>query len=181
MDYDASGNATEVRAIAPAPGESPAAACAAPDSPRCLRERIVYDAGERAIAMTDPLGNETRAEYDTRGRVVRTVSPLGAETRREYDLGGNLVRAVDPVGAETRFVYVTREVWRHDGRAVRGFAEIASHRYGFFGNRIRRRHSAGPGTRRTRDRHAVRPRWLKADLDQAERVMRDSEGGVVEC
>ncbi len=105
MDYDASGNATEMRAIAPAPGESPAAACAAPDSPRCVRERIVYDAGERAIAMTDPLGNETRAEYDTRGRLTRTVSPLGAETRREYDLGGNLVRTIDPVGAETRFVY----------------------------------------------------------------------------
>jgi len=67
----------------------------APESQRWLRERMVYDAGERAMAMRAPRGQPTGVR-DPSGRWAHRYG------------AGNLVSQVDGVGVELTFAHEVR-------------------------------------------------------------------------
>ncbi|MBL0123942.1 MAG: PASTA domain-containing protein [Betaproteobacteria bacterium] len=63
-----------------------------------LVTRYDYDAANRLIATTDPLGGISRTEYDANARVTATVDPLGRRTTYTYDTLGRLSRTTFPDG-----------------------------------------------------------------------------------
>jgi RHS repeat-associated protein len=92
--FDADGNVTEQREVAPPSGE-----------PVPVQEiSRSYDDGGRLVHVTED-GLTATTEYDARGRPTRVTSPGGNVSTSEYDLDGNLVRVVDPTGAATSFEY----------------------------------------------------------------------------
>ena len=69
--------------------------------------RYTYDAKNRAIATTDPLGNVMRVEYDVRGFKTAEIDGNGNRTVFDYDTLGNLVRKT--------FADATTESYTFDG------------------------------------------------------------------
>jgi YD repeat-containing protein len=64
-----------------------------------------FDAWNRLVATSDPLGNYHLYAYDNNGRLVSALDPRGYSTRLRYDPQGNLAAVTDPEGFEQRFVY----------------------------------------------------------------------------
>jgi YD repeat-containing protein len=64
-----------------------------------------FDAWNRLVATSDPLGNYHLYAYDNNGRLVSALDPRGYSTHLRYDPQGNLAAVTDPEGFEQRFVY----------------------------------------------------------------------------
>ncbi len=67
-------------------------------APAAQTTRYVYDAANRLVATTDPLGGVTRLEYDAEGRRAAEVDALGRRTTFAHDVLGRLVRTTFPDG-----------------------------------------------------------------------------------
>jgi YD repeat-containing protein len=88
--------------------------------------QVGYDALNRQVSTTDPLGAVTEDVYDETGNVISTVDPLGGTSRMsydedgrpqagttaaggtsklEYDKAGNLVKQVSATGGTTTWTY----------------------------------------------------------------------------
>lgn len=63
-----------------------------------LTTRFSYDAANRLVSMTNPLGGITRSEYDAAGRVIAQVDPLGRRTTFGRDSFGRVVQTTYPDG-----------------------------------------------------------------------------------
>ncbi|MEO8305631.1 MAG: RHS repeat-associated core domain-containing protein [Betaproteobacteria bacterium] len=63
-----------------------------------LTTQFDFDAANRLVAVTDPLGGVARTTYDIVGRVVATTDPIGRRTDRSYDALGRLTRTAYPDG-----------------------------------------------------------------------------------
>jgi RHS repeat-associated protein len=69
--------------------------------------RYVYDADERLISITDPVGLERTFSYV--GGLLRSITdPAGRRTQFEHDAAGNLTRISDPNGTSRSFEYDSR-------------------------------------------------------------------------
>jgi RHS repeat-associated protein len=93
--YDAAGNtlrSSETRTTAAGTTET-------------LTTRFRYDAANRMVETTDPLGHVTKTEYDRNGRVTAQVDPLGRRDESVYDELGRLVEQKAPDGAKQRTEY----------------------------------------------------------------------------
>src|SRR5213076_1846999 len=84
-----------------------------------------WDAHDRLVERTDPLGHTTRWRYDAAGdltavehagasttaaysqlhQAVSVTGPDGARWAAEYDGASNLVAVTDPAGAITRYAF----------------------------------------------------------------------------
>jgi YD repeat-containing protein len=110
---------------------------------RTYHTSFVYDARNRPVSLTDPLGNVTATEFDGRELPVAFVTPAGLRVEHRHDLDGNIVRRsvvsadpvthqwerdllgqitryVDPEGAVTSFAYT-----RHSQLASITFADAS--------------------------------------------------------
>lgn len=148
-DYDANGNATEVRFI----GVDPETGAVQP--PRVV-ERRTYDAADRLTevrdvldaattfahdeagnrtAVTDPTGVTRHMEYDERDRLVAVTDGNGHRREMRYDLNGRLVAETDANGNKTTFTYdaAGRRTSRTDP-----LGNTATFRYDGVGNRVGR-------------------------------------------
>lgn len=96
-----------------------------------------YDARNRLIRTTDPLGNTLTAEYDDRNLMIAATTPLGDRSEYAYDLdgrltltrsfvgdpplpvehhwqldlGGRLEVYTDPTGQQTRYAFGLDDQW----------------------------------------------------------------------
>ena len=66
--------------------------------PTPLTTQYAYDAANRLIAVTDPLGGISRTEYDANGKVTANTDPLGRRTTFGYDILGRFSRTTYPDG-----------------------------------------------------------------------------------
>lgn len=64
-----------------------------------------YDAVGNLIKTKDSLGNQTRYVYDALDRQVRSIDSLGGTTDTSYDAVGNLTSIIDAVGNRTNYTY----------------------------------------------------------------------------
>ena len=64
-----------------------------------LTTRFAYDAANRLISVTDPLGGIARTEYNAAGRVVAQTDPLGRRTAFGFDSFGRVVQTTYPDGS----------------------------------------------------------------------------------
>jgi len=66
-----------------------------------------YDAADRPLVETDPLGHEVRFEYttDALGEVTRRTDQRGHTTLIRYDGLGRVIRETDPLGSTLAFGY----------------------------------------------------------------------------
>jgi YD repeat-containing protein len=67
--------------------------------------RYVYDAVGNLTAVRNALDHVTATEYDALNRSIKTTDPLGANTLFHYDAIGNLLSLTDPVGNTTVYTY----------------------------------------------------------------------------
>ena len=63
-----------------------------------LKTQFGYDAANRLVRVTDPLGGVTRTEYDTDGRQTAQIDALGRRTIFTYDSLGLRTRTTYPDG-----------------------------------------------------------------------------------
>ncbi len=101
------------------------------DNSYCYTLHNTYDAQERLIETTDPLGNSTRFTYDSQFNLIAQDGPRSDQrtewqfdlanrpikqlewqsdgtvliTEQKYDKNGRLIATIDPSGFETRFTY----------------------------------------------------------------------------
>jgi RHS repeat-associated protein len=73
--------------------------------PTPLTTRFGYDADNRLVSVTDPLGGVSRTEYDAAGRVVAQVDPLGRRTSFSYDALGRRTRTTFADGTSQTLAY----------------------------------------------------------------------------
>lgn len=66
---------------------------------------ITYDARNRPVVQTDPLGRVTRTEYDGVGNVVKTTDPLGFISTFVYNPNGWMTAMTDALGGVTHYEY----------------------------------------------------------------------------
>ena len=64
-----------------------------------------YDALNRLIKTTDPLGNITQRFYDDRGNLTQLIDPNNGSTRYEYNRNNLLTKVIRPMGEETVYEY----------------------------------------------------------------------------
>lgn len=64
-----------------------------------------FDALNRAVSVTDPLGNTTSYGYDAADNEVSTTDPTGAVTANAYDGNHRLTAVTDAVGNTTSYGY----------------------------------------------------------------------------
>ncbi|MER8105536.1 DUF6531 domain-containing protein [Kitasatospora sp. NPDC094016] len=67
--------------------------------------RTAYDALDRPVTATDPLGNTTTTGYDADGRITSTTDPTGAKTTSTYDPRGLLASVTDALGNTQAYGY----------------------------------------------------------------------------
>jgi RHS repeat-associated protein len=81
---------------------------------------FVYDALNRLISETDPLGNEWSYEYDTVGNRISMTDANGAVTNYAYDNANRLITIDYPASADVIFVYDAggRRISMTDGLGV---------------------------------------------------------------
>ncbi|MEV4318828.1 putative adhesin [Actinocrispum sp. NPDC049592] len=60
--------------------------------------RTTYDALNRPVTVTDPLGKISKTDYDANGNVIAVTSPVGAVTKSEYDKNNRTTATVDARG-----------------------------------------------------------------------------------
>ena len=65
----------------------------------------VFDAFNRPIVVTDPMGNSTTTTYDADNEVVQTVDPLGRITTATYSVRGWVPTVTDPLNQVTTYSY----------------------------------------------------------------------------
>ncbi len=70
-----------------------------------LTTRFSYDAANRLVSVTNPLGGITRSEYDAAGRVIAQVDPLGRRTTFGRDSFGRVVQTTYPDGASETITF----------------------------------------------------------------------------
>ncbi|MCC7114261.1 MAG: PASTA domain-containing protein [Burkholderiales bacterium] len=92
--YDASGNKTSETHRRTVEG-----------APTSLTTQYAYDAANRLVRVTDPLGGVRRVEHDATGRVVAVVDPLGRRTTLDFDSLGRPVRTTYPDGTFEETTY----------------------------------------------------------------------------
>ena len=118
VDYDGLGNVVrltdpigQVRTIDYA-GDRPLAVA----EPLGRAGRLEYDAAGHASAMVNPAGVRTRLEVDATGLLTAVTDASGRTTRLEYARTGDLTAVVDPLGGRTTLEYdaVSRLVGRRD-------------------------------------------------------------------
>jgi RHS repeat-associated protein len=61
--------------------------------------------GAYVVAMTDPLGHESRWKHDERGQLTERTDPLGRVTRYTFDARGNLAMITRPDGSQAQAEY----------------------------------------------------------------------------
>jgi YD repeat-containing protein len=84
--------------------------------------RYAYDANNRFISITDPVGLVTTLTYS--GNQVSSVSdPTGRETLFQHDANANLVRVTYPDGSEQFFGYDSRHLMISES-SRRGFVTM---------------------------------------------------------
>ena len=64
-----------------------------------------YDALNRLVKITDPLGGVTRISYDNRNNVLSREDPKGATTSYRYDRNSRLLKLIRPMGEKTSYQY----------------------------------------------------------------------------
>ena len=74
-----------------------------------LTTQYTYDAANRLVAVTDPLGGISRTEYDVGGRVTAMIDPLGRRSSYSYDLLSRLSAITYPDA--------TSESWTYDAES----------------------------------------------------------------
>ncbi|MCB1099682.1 MAG: hypothetical protein KDN22_29190, partial [Verrucomicrobiae bacterium] len=95
------------------------------------RISYVYDALDRVVKVTDPLGHDVNYNYqgnrntvevldakggtstlifDSKNRQIGEIDPLGNVRRSEYDAVGNLIRGIDERGTISQFTYDARNL-----------------------------------------------------------------------
>ncbi|MDY0810580.1 RHS repeat-associated core domain-containing protein [Kitasatospora purpeofusca] len=67
--------------------------------------RTAFDALDRPVTVTDPLGNAVTTAYDPDGRVTAVTDPTGAKTGSTYDPRGLPTAVTDPLGNTTTYGY----------------------------------------------------------------------------
>lgn len=91
--------------------------------------RLVYDARNRPIESSDPLGNVTRTAYDDRNLTTTVTNSLGNKARVDYDVSGQAIRSwvQTPTGPERLLT-----TWERDtlGR-LRAHVDAAGRRTGY--------------------------------------------------
>ncbi len=85
-----------------------------------------YDALDRPVSVSDPLGNTTLTAYDAAGQIVSVTDPRGNATTYTHDAGGRRTSQTDAEGNVLR--------WRHDiaGNLVEetdALGQITAHSY----------------------------------------------------
>jgi RHS repeat-associated protein len=109
-----------------------------------LITRFAYDALNRLVATTDPLGGTTRTEYNAVGRQSASVDALGRRTTFTYDEVGALVRTDFPDGSFESLTYdPSGNVARRTDRAGR----TTAYEYDELGRRVRVVRPDGTSTR----------------------------------
>lgn len=66
---------------------------------------FAYDANNRLISKTDPLGNASQIEYDAVGAKVAEVDPLGNRVEYSYNVLGDVTRVDFPDSSFKAFAY----------------------------------------------------------------------------
>jgi len=65
----------------------------------------VFDAVDRVVATTNPVGQVTRYEFDSEDRLTAFIDAKSNRTDYVYDLRGNLIQVVDAEGHTTTLAY----------------------------------------------------------------------------
>ncbi len=156
--FDASGNIVSVERREQTPA----------GPPEIFTTTISYDARNRPVGVTDPLGRATSVEFDARDLRVAETDPIGRETIRSYgirgeltavrrnlsptvmaahsmmyDPGGRLVEYRDPEGHVTTYAFDAR-----DRRIAIVYPNLQAHHF-TYGSRIQPESEISPGgTRR---------------------------------
>ncbi|WP_017973817.1 DUF6531 domain-containing protein [Actinopolyspora halophila] len=91
FEYDFNGNRTAIHRPAVGGGTN--------------TTRTTYDALDRPVSVTDPLGNTREIEYDEAGNVTARIDELDNVTRYDYDEKNRLLSVTDPRGAVTEYEY----------------------------------------------------------------------------
>lgn len=64
-----------------------------------------YDARNRRVSSTDPLGNKTQWGYDKTGNIVNVIRPDTGTTVNVFDQMNRLTKTIDPKGQVTKMKY----------------------------------------------------------------------------
>lgn len=67
--------------------------------------RYAYDANGNLKTIMDSTNKVTTQTYDALERLISSTDPLGGVTRFEYDIGGRVKKVTDPRGLNTTYVY----------------------------------------------------------------------------
>ncbi|MBK7472839.1 MAG: RHS repeat protein [Betaproteobacteria bacterium] len=70
-----------------------------------LTTQYAYDAANREVAVTDPLGGVSRTEYDANSKVTARIDALGRRTSLTYDSLSRLTRTTYPDGTSETSTY----------------------------------------------------------------------------
>ncbi|MGH9387269.1 MAG: PKD domain-containing protein [Vicinamibacterales bacterium] len=108
-EIDALGNRKEYTYDANGNRVSEAVFSTGPAGVTRLVTAFAYDAKNRLVATTDPLGQVERVEYDAQNHEVATVDKAGRRTEYVYDVAGVLVARIDPDGLQERYGYDAKD------------------------------------------------------------------------
>jgi len=94
----------------------------------------VYDESGNLIAATDARGKTTFYEYDALNRLILRTDPMGGETEYFYDDAGNLIQFIDPRNYATTIEYndINRPI-----RQIDANGKVTQYFYDSLGNPIR--------------------------------------------
>ena len=74
-------------------------------NPNSYRTQYVYDAMNRLVSTTDPLGHATVNSYDAAGNLLTTTNAIGASTTYEYDAANRLTLQTNADGGSASRQY----------------------------------------------------------------------------
>ena len=99
-----------------------------------LTTRYTWDAANRLVAVTDPLGGVRRTEYDANGQVVAETDALGRRTSFVYDVLGRRTRTNH---ADGTFETVTYDAEGNEVATTDRAGRTSAHEYDEAGRRTR--------------------------------------------